>query len=79
MIKSTDENKKLTAKKEAEVQEALAALNSRLEIIGNLVHDSVLVNKDEVYNSIDFISSRSSNSKVIFCFNLTSFSFYKFW
>ena len=30
MIKSTDENKKLTDKKEAEVQEALAALNSRL-------------------------------------------------
>ena len=79
MIKSTDENKKLTAKKEAEVQEALAALNSRLEIIGNLVHDSVPVSKDEVYNSIDFISSQTSNSKAKYCFNLTSFSFYKFW
>ena len=79
MIKSTDENKKLTAKKEAEGQEALAALNSRLEIIGNLVHDSVPVNKDEVFNSIDFISSQSSNSKVKSCFNLTSFSFSKFW
>ena len=30
MIKSTNENKNLTAKKEAEVHEALAALNSRL-------------------------------------------------
>ena len=79
MIKGTNENKKLTTKKEAEVQEALATLNSRLEIIGNLVHDSVPVNKDEVYNSIDFISSQSSNSKVKYCFNLTSFSFSKFW
>ena len=58
MIKSTDENKKLTAKKEAEVQEALAALNSRLEIIGNLVHDSVPVSKDEVqFNRFHFISN----------------------
>lgn len=56
MIKSTDENKRLTAKKEAEVQEALAALNSKLEIIGNLVHDSVPVSNDEVYKSIDFSS-----------------------
>lgn len=57
MIKSTDENKKLTAKKEVEVQEALAALNSKLEIIGNLVHDSVPVSDDEVYKSLDFVQS----------------------
>lgn len=50
MIKSTDENKRLTAIKETEVQEALAALNSKLEIIGNLVHDSVPVSDDEVYD-----------------------------
>lgn len=56
MIKSTDENKRLTAKKEAEVQEALATLNSKLEIIGNLVHDSVPVSNDEVYKLIDFSS-----------------------
>lgn len=52
MIKSTDENKRLTAKKEAEVQEALAALNSKLEIIGNLVHDSVPVSNDEANNAV---------------------------
>lgn len=47
-IKDTEENKQLTAKKEAEVQEARAALYSKLEIIGNLVHDSVPVSNDEV-------------------------------
>nr|CAN77028.1 hypothetical protein VITISV_015339 [Vitis vinifera] len=52
MIKSTDENKRLTAKKEAEVQEALATLNSKLEIIGNLVHDSVPVSNDEANNAV---------------------------
>lgn len=48
MIKSTDENKQLTAQKEAEVQEAKSALDKRLETIGNLVHDSVPVSDDEV-------------------------------
>ncbi|KAJ8529482.1 hypothetical protein K7X08_036317 [Anisodus acutangulus] len=51
-IKDTAENKQLTAKKEAEVQEARAALYSKLEIIGNLVHDSVPVSNDEANNAI---------------------------
>eukprot|EP00262_Sarcandra_glabra_P005312 TRINITY_DN16751_c0_g1_i1.p1 TRINITY_DN16751_c0_g1~~TRINITY_DN16751_c0_g1_i1.p1 ORF type:complete len:457 (-),score=88.13 TRINITY_DN16751_c0_g1_i1:322-1692(-) len=52
MIKNTDENKQLTAKKEGEVQEARAALYSRLESIGNLVHDSVPVSNDEENNEV---------------------------
>lgn len=31
-----------------EIKEALKLLNSRLEIIGNLVHDSVPISNDEV-------------------------------
>ncbi|KAK3033146.1 hypothetical protein RJ639_036330 [Escallonia herrerae] len=46
-IKNTEENKSLTAKKEAEVQEARGALCSKLDLIGNLVHDSVPVSNDE--------------------------------
>ncbi|CAA7394734.1 unnamed protein product [Spirodela intermedia] len=52
MIKSTDENKQLTAQKEAEVQEAKSALDKRLETIGNLVHDSVPVSDDEANNAV---------------------------
>ncbi|KAK6135970.1 hypothetical protein DH2020_030308 [Rehmannia glutinosa] len=52
MIATTEENRELTAKKEVEVQEALAAVQSRLSIIGNLVHDSVPVNNDEENNAI---------------------------
>ncbi|CAK9167983.1 unnamed protein product [Ilex paraguariensis] len=52
MIKNTEDNKQLTATKEAEVQEARAALYSRLEVIGNLVHDSVPVSNDEANNAI---------------------------
>ncbi|KAJ8754874.1 hypothetical protein K2173_015386 [Erythroxylum novogranatense] len=52
MIKSTDENKQLTAKKEAEVQDAKAALYSKLETVGNLVHDSVLLSNDEAKNPV---------------------------
>lgn len=48
MIATTEENKELTVKKEAEVQAALEAVQSRLSIIGNLVHDSVPVSNDEV-------------------------------
>lgn len=48
MIKNTEENKDSTAKKDAEVQEARAALYSKLEVVGNLVHDSVPVSNDEV-------------------------------
>ncbi|KAI3458812.1 hypothetical protein Pfo_015475 [Paulownia fortunei] len=51
MIATTEENRELTAKKEVEVQEALAAVQSRLAIIGNLVHDSVPVSNDEANNA----------------------------
>ena len=53
-IKDTEENKQLTAKKVAEVAEAKTALDSRLEIIGNLVHDSVPVSNDEVYKFLPY-------------------------
>ncbi|KAL0322077.1 UNVERIFIED_CONTAM: Serine--tRNA ligase [Sesamum calycinum] len=52
MIASTEENRDLTVKKEAEVQEALAAVQARLGVIGNLVHDSVPVSNDEANNAI---------------------------
>ncbi|KAF3454587.1 hypothetical protein FNV43_RR05035 [Rhamnella rubrinervis] len=52
MIKNTEDNEKSTAEKETEVREALKELNSRLEIIGNLVHDSVPVNNDEANNAV---------------------------
>ncbi|KAJ0974201.1 hypothetical protein J5N97_016166 [Dioscorea zingiberensis] len=52
MIKSTNENKKLSAEKEIEVQEAKAVLDSKLEKIGNLVHDSVPVSNDEANNEV---------------------------
>lgn len=48
LIKSTEENKELTVQKEAEVQAALAALQAKLGEIGNLVHDSVPVDNNEV-------------------------------
>lgn len=48
MIKNTEDHKKSIAEKEVEVKEALKQLNSRLEIIGNLVHDSVPISNDEV-------------------------------
>lgn len=48
LIKDTEENKQLTAKKEAQVQEAQRALHSNLNLVGNIVHDSVPVSNDEV-------------------------------
>ncbi|KAI3707137.1 hypothetical protein L6452_25388 [Arctium lappa] len=51
-IKNTEENKESTAKKEIEVQEARAALYSKLEVVGNLVHDSVPVSNDEANNAV---------------------------
>ncbi|CAH9145164.1 unnamed protein product [Cuscuta epithymum] len=51
LIKSTEENKKLTAKKEEEVQVARAELYTKLESIGNLVHDSVPVSNNEDNNA----------------------------
>lgn len=57
MIKNTEENKDSTAKKDAEVQEARAALYSKLEVVGNLVHDSVPVSNDEVDIFFSFLVS----------------------
>ncbi|KAL4558343.1 hypothetical protein LXL04_036542 [Taraxacum kok-saghyz] len=48
MTKNIEENKDSIAKKDTEVQEARAALYSKLELVGNLVHDSVPVSNDEV-------------------------------
>lgn len=48
MIVKTDEIKKQSADKEVEVREAWAELKSKLEVVGNLVHDSVPVSDDEV-------------------------------
>lgn len=62
MIKNTEDNKKAAAEKEAEVQEVLKQLNSKLDIIGNLVHDSVPVSNDEVYDLAFFISSHCANT-----------------
>lgn len=53
MIRNAKEKKQLVAKKEAEVEAAETARKSRLELIGNLVPDSVPVSNDEV--SIDFV------------------------
>lgn len=50
-IKSTDDNKHLMEVKEIEVQEKKTELYSKLEIVGNLVHDSVPVSNDEVFLS----------------------------
>ncbi|KAK9072243.1 hypothetical protein SSX86_008676 [Deinandra increscens subsp. villosa] len=52
LIKNTEENKDSTAKKQAEVQEARVAMYSKLETVGNLVHDSVPVSNDEANNAV---------------------------
>lgn len=52
MIKNTEENKKSAAEKEAEVREVFQQLNSKLLLIGNLVHDSVPVDNDEANNKV---------------------------
>ncbi|KAK4715850.1 hypothetical protein R3W88_014188 [Solanum pinnatisectum] len=51
-IKDTAKNKQQIEKKEAEVQEVRASLYSKMEIIGNLVHDSVPISNDEANNVI---------------------------
>lgn len=51
-MKRTEENKRLTAEKEAEVEAAKAALDSAILTIGNLVHDTVPVSDDEVNNEV---------------------------
>nr|XP_043626311.1 serine--tRNA ligase [Erigeron canadensis] len=52
MIKSSEENKDSIAKKNTEVQEAWKELYSKLDKVGNLVHDSVPVSNDEANNAI---------------------------
>ncbi|KAI4375372.1 hypothetical protein MLD38_013251 [Melastoma candidum] len=52
MIASTNINKKLTAEKEVEVRDAWMAVKSRLEVVGNLVHDSVPVSDNEDNNQV---------------------------
>ncbi|KAK4852278.1 hypothetical protein QYF36_022600 [Acer negundo] len=52
MIKKSDEIKRTSEDKKVEAQEASNALKSKLEIVGNLVHDSVLVDNDEVNNAV---------------------------
>ncbi|GAB2279871.1 hypothetical protein Dimus_014507 [Dionaea muscipula] len=51
-IKSTEETKELIAKKTADVEEVHSALKAKLEVVGNLVHDSVPVNDDEANNVV---------------------------
>lgn len=55
MIKDTEENKKSAAEGEVKVREVLKHLNSKLETIGNLVHDSVPISNDEVYDLEHFV------------------------
>nr|XP_043638718.1 serine--tRNA ligase-like [Erigeron canadensis]XP_043638719.1 serine--tRNA ligase-like [Erigeron canadensis]XP_043638720.1 serine--tRNA ligase-like [Erigeron canadensis] len=52
LIKDTEENKQFTAKKEVQVLEARTALLSNLDLVGNIVHDSVPVSNDEADNEI---------------------------
>ncbi|OWM85369.1 serine--tRNA ligase [Punica granatum] len=52
MIASTNENKRLAAEKEVEVRDAWTQLKSRLETVGNLVHDSVPISDDEANNAV---------------------------
>ncbi|XP_057519210.1 serine--tRNA ligase-like [Amaranthus tricolor] len=52
MIKSTEENKKSSAEKEVEAQEVKASLYAKLELIGNLIHDTVPVGDDEANNVV---------------------------
>ncbi|GJZ10449.1 seryl-tRNA synthetase [Tanacetum coccineum] len=51
MMQDADRNRDSISAKDAEVQEAKAALFEKLEKVGNLVHDSVPVSKDEVKGS----------------------------
>ncbi|KAH9614786.1 hypothetical protein KSS87_022896 [Heliosperma pusillum] len=51
-IKSTEDNKRSTAEMEAEVQEKRAALHAKLELVGNLIHDTVPISIDEANNQV---------------------------
>ncbi|URE33467.1 seryl-tRNA synthetase [Musa troglodytarum] len=52
VISSTEEARRLIAAKELEVIQAKATLDSKLETIGNLIHDSVPVSNDEANNAV---------------------------
>ncbi|GAY49134.1 hypothetical protein CUMW_116950, partial [Citrus unshiu] len=52
MVTKTNEIKQQSADKEVEVREAWAAVKAKLEVVGNLVHDSVPVSNDEANNAI---------------------------
>ncbi|KAJ8459510.1 hypothetical protein OPV22_032436 [Ensete ventricosum] len=52
VISITEEAKRLIAAKELEVLQAKATLDSKLETIGNLIHDSVPVSNDEENNAV---------------------------
>ncbi|RYR54274.1 hypothetical protein Ahy_A06g029536 isoform C [Arachis hypogaea] len=52
IITQSEETKKLIADKELEVRDTFKLLNSKLESIGNLVHDSVPVSNDEANNAV---------------------------
>lgn len=54
-IAKTEEVKQKIAEKDVEVKDSWAVLKSKLEKIGNLVHDSVPVSDDEVTDSANFI------------------------
>ncbi|XP_050892931.1 serine--tRNA ligase [Lathyrus oleraceus] len=52
LIARSEELNRLIPEKEAEIQEILNNLNSRLETIGNLIHDSVPISNDEANNVV---------------------------
>uniref|UniRef100_A0A1J3JJT4 serine--tRNA ligase n=1 Tax=Noccaea caerulescens TaxID=107243 RepID=A0A1J3JJT4_NOCCA len=52
VIQKTEKNKQNATEKEAEVREAYANLKAKLETVGNLIHDSVQVDKDEANNLV---------------------------
>ncbi|KAG7556703.1 Aminoacyl-tRNA synthetase class II [Arabidopsis suecica] len=52
IIQQTEKNKQDATEKEVEVREAFATLQAKLLTVGNLVHDSVPVDKDEANNLV---------------------------
>ncbi|GKA97463.1 serine--tRNA ligase [Tanacetum coccineum] len=52
MMQDADKNRDSIAAKDAEVQEAKTALFEKLDKVGNLVHASVPVSKDEENNAV---------------------------
>lgn len=79
MIKSTEDNKKLTAEKEAQVNEARAELFAKLETIGNLVHDTVPVSDDEVRHSEPFTTCSCNKASFVCLFPFATSYFLALW